>query len=242
MQVACEPAKGFAKAEPRKLALPHGSYKRLNACDAPKAASIWDGKKCGACKTDCRRDAIFGTETIFGDFSLLPFGDKNPCPYDCTGASRPKSPVQIFSKLDTSLQKVFVCHRGTCGSSSCKGTCDCQSKSKGKGDMGTAPILEGQPEQPEREGNPFHDDAVELAPLPPLPKMTSKSSNANQVRQNRPPVKLGVAQAKPVSGHSISPLRQVDQRMTGTRTPQPIRDQARSAKSATPLLTSIQAD
>ena len=87
---------------------------------------------------------------------------------------------------------------------------DCQCKSKGKDDVGTAPILEGQPEEPERESNPFHDDAVEPAPLPPMPRMTSAASDASQVRLSRAPVKLGVARARSVTSHSAPPLRQAD--------------------------------
>ena len=184
-----------------------------------------DSAKCGSCQTDCRHDTIFGTETIFGDVSLGLFRDQHPCPYECTGAGRPKSLVQVFSKLDASLQKVFVCRRGTCGSANCKGTGDCQCKANGKGDMGTAPILEGQPEEPEQEGNPFHDDAVEPAPLPPMPQMTSAASDASQIRLSRPPAKLGAVRAKPVSSHSAPPTRQADPLTTGEPTP--------STKSAT---------
>jgi len=232
--VTCAPTKGMAAAEPQKLALPHGPYRRLRTCDAPKAASKCDSATCGSCQTDCRHDTIFGTETIFGDVSLGLFRDQHPCPYECTGAGRPKSLVQVFSRVDASLQKVFVCRRGTCGSANCKGTGDCQCKANGKGDMGTAPILEGQPEEPEQEGNPFHDDAVEPAPLPPMPQMTSAASDASQLRLSEPPVKLGFVRAKPVSSHSAPPTRQADPLTTGEPTP--------STKSAKPLLTSTQLD
>jgi hypothetical protein len=228
------PAKGFSAAEPRKLALPHGSYKRLKACDAPKGAGGCDCRKCDSCQTDCRRDTIFGTETIFGDVSLGLFRNQHPCPYECTCAGRPKSMVQVLSKLDASLQKVFVCRRGTCGSANCKGTGDCQCKANGKGDMGTAPILEGQPEEPEQEGNPFHDDAVEPAPLPPMPQMTSAASNPSQLHLSRPPLKLVAIRAKPVSSHSAPPTRQADSLTTGEPTP--------ATQSAKPLLTSTQLD
>ncbi len=232
--VPSAPAKGFTAAEPRKLALPHGSYKRLKACEAPKAAGGCECRKCGSCQTDCRRDTIFGTETIFGDVSLGLFRDQHPCPYECAGAGRPKSLVQVFSNLDASLQKVFVCRRGTCGSSDCKGKGDCPSKSECKCDRGMPPILEGQPEEPEREGNPFHDDAVEPAPLPPTPRMTSAAADASQTHPSLPPVRLGVVHARPVSSHSASPTQQADPLTTGERTP--------PTKSAQPLLTSIQLD
>ena len=227
------PAKGSAVAEPRKLALPHGSYKRLKARDVPKAASSCNCKKCDVCKADCRRDTIFGTETIFGDVGLSPFRDEHPCPYECAGAGRSKSLVQVFSKLDTSLQKVLVCHRGTCGSSDVKGTKDCQC-GKGRGDMGTAPILEGQAEEPEREGDPFHDDAVEPAPLPPTPQMSSAASDASEIRLSRAPVKPGIARARSVSSHSAPPMPQADSLTIPERAP--------TTASAQPLLTSTQLD
>lgn len=241
-RVPCALTKGMTAAEPRKLALPHGSYKRLRACDAPKTASTCASEKCGPCQTDCRHDTIFGTETIFGDVSLRPFRDQYPCPYECTGASRPKPPVQVFSKLDASLQKALLGHGGTCGSSKCKGTGSCQSNCKGE--MGTAPILEGQPEESEGDGNPFHDDAVEPAPLPPMPRMTSRAPNASQVHPITPPAKLRVTQARPVSSRSSPPARPSDRATSGERTPKPVSslDQTPSKKSAEPLLTSTQLD
>jgi hypothetical protein len=242
--VPCAPTKGMTAKEPRKLALPHGSYQRLRTYDAPKAASTRGSAKCSSCQTDCRHDTIFGTETIFGGVSLSPFRDQHPCPYERTGAGRPKSLVPVLSKLDASLQKIFVCHRGTCGSANGKGTCDCQSKTNWKDDMGTAPILEGRPEEPEQEGNPFHDDAVEPAPLPPTPRMTSRAPSGSEIRNSQQPIRLGIAHAKPVSSYSSTPARQSDRLTSGERTPKPVagREQTPSKKSAKPLLTSTQLD
>jgi hypothetical protein len=242
--VPCAPAKGSAATEPRKLALPPGSHKRLRACDTPKAAGVWAWNKCDVGKVDARHDTIFGTETIFGDVSLNLLRDKHPCPYEGTSASRPKSLVQAFSKLDASLQKVFVCRRGTCGSPKGKDTCDCQSKSNCKCDMETAPILEGQPEEPGWDGNPFHDDAVEPAPLPPTPRMTSRASNASQVRLVEQPAKLQIVQAKPVSSRSASPASQ-DDRLTTCEDPatlEPIPERVPFSRPPDSRLTSTQLD
>ena len=242
--VPCAPAKGSAATEPRKLALPSGNYKRLRACDTPKSAGVWGWTKCDVGKVDCRHDTIFGTETIFGDVSFNLLRDKHPCPYECTGASRPKSLVQAFSKLDASLQKVLVCQRGTCRSSKGKGTCDCQSKSKSKCDMETAPILEGQPEEPGWDDNPFHDDAVEPAPLPPTPRMTSRGASASQFRLVEQPAKLGIVQAKPVSSESASPAPQ-DDRLTTCEDPatlEPIPERVPFSRPPNSLLTSTQID
>jgi hypothetical protein len=183
---------------------------------------------------DCRHDTIFGTETIFGDVALSPFSGEHPCRDECAGAGRPKSLVQVFAKLDASLQEVFVCPRGTGGSSDVKGTDGCPCKSKGRGDMRTAPILEGQPEEPEREGDPFHDDAVEPARLPPTPQMKSAAADASEIRLSRAPVKPGIARARSVSSHSAPPIRQADPLTIPERVPPPA--------SAQPLLTSTQLD
>jgi len=244
--VPCAPAKGSAAAEPRKLALPSGSYKRLRACDTPKSAGVWGWNKCDVGKVDCRHDTIFGTETIFGDVSFNLLRDKPPCPYECTGASRPNSLVKAFSKLDASLQKGFVGPRGTCGSSKGKGTCDCQSQSKSncKSDMETAPILEGQPEEPGWDDNPFHDDAVEPAPLPPTPRMTSRTSSDSQIRLLEQPAKLGIVQARPVSSRSASPASQ-DDRLTTCEDPatlEPIPERVPFSRPPNSLLTSTQLD
>jgi hypothetical protein len=242
--VPCAPAKGSA-AEPRKLALPHGSYKRLKTCDTSKSVGVWGWNKCDVGKVDCRHDTIFGTETIFGDVSFNPLRNKHPCPYEGTGASRSDSLVQAFSKLDASLQKVLVRRRGTCDSSKGKGTCDCQSKSNCKCDMKTAPILEGQPEEPGWDDNPFHDDAVEPAPLPPTPRMTSRASSASQIRPVEQPAKLGIVQAQPVSSRSALPAPQDDRWTTSdedSATLEPIPERVPFSRPPNSRLTSIQLD
>jgi hypothetical protein len=110
--------------------------------------------------------------------------------------------------------------------------------------METAPILEGQPEEPGWDDNPFHDDAVEPAPLPPTPRMTSRASSASQIRPVEQPAKLGIVQARPVFIRSASPTPQDDQLTTceDPVTLEPIPERVPFSRPPNSLLTSTQLD
>jgi hypothetical protein len=239
------PGKGAIAAEPRKLALPRGSYKRLTACDSPKSPSVCGSPKSGACLTDTRRDSIFGTETIFGDISLNPLREHRLCPCQGDNASHPKPLAQMFSQLDASMQKVFVCRRGACGNSNCKGTSDCDGKSKCSCDKGQRPILDGQPEEPRLNDNPFRDDAVEPAPLPPMPLIPPESSEARRIPESQPPAHLRVVRARPVSSHLDPPKPPVGRLSASQLRPKPPSNLDRSTPSRSPkpsLLSSLGLD
>ncbi len=60
------PRTGLKSPEPRKLALPLGSYRRIDG-KSTKSGHACGSAKTSACCADCRRDTIFGTETILGD-------------------------------------------------------------------------------------------------------------------------------------------------------------------------------
>jgi hypothetical protein len=232
--------------EPRKLALPHGSCKRIVPRESPKSGG--GSAKAGGCLCDCRHETIFGTETIFGDLTLR---ERHTCPYGRVGGGA--SPLAgAFSQLDASLQKVFVCHRGTGGKPNGKGCCDCGGKSKSKcdQDMHDAPILEGQPHQRRLEENPFRDDAVESdadqpAPLPPAP-LPPAAAAATRIRANVPPSRPGFAHISDRASNPAASLVQAGSQAVDSLMPVPRSVLDRSGPSTlrrpATLLTSIKLD
>jgi len=196
--VECEPAcstgqsprfvshpqsKGVAVAEPRKLALPCGPPKRLTASEATNPPYVRSLGKCAPCQSDCRRDTIFGTETIFGDLSARSF-------------------------FGASLENVSECCSEKRGKDE-KGTARSRAKSKCGCDR-DSPILEGWPEEPEWNNNPFRDDSVEPAPLRSLPRIPADTSAARQTPAVQPPANLRVVRAKPVSSYSTPAVYEVE--------------------------------
>jgi len=193
--VSHQQSKGVAATEPRKLALPCGPPKRLTASDSPKPAYVSNLGKCDPCQADCRRDTIFGTETIFGDVSARSF-------------------------FGTSLENALVCSgkRGKPEKSTAKG----RAKSKCGCDTGDSPILEGRPEEPEWNSNPFRDDSVEPAPLRPLPRVSTDTSAARQVPAVQPPANLRIVRAKPVSSYTAPAVYEVERMRLGDWLPNPM--------------------
>jgi len=189
--------KGAAAEEPRKLALPCGTPKRLTVCDSPKPGYFSSLGNCGPCQTDCRRDTIFGTETIFGNVS----------------------PGFFF---DTTPQKAFICCPRICGQPNGKGTVKGRGKSDCGCDAGHSPILQGRPEEPDWNGNPFRDDSVEPAPLRPLPRVSEETSAARQVPTIEPPANLRVTRAKPVSSYSAPASYEVERLRISDWLPNPL--------------------
>lgn len=241
-QKADSDSAGPVVSEPRRLALPHGSYRRLRAGDTAKSAAVCGCKECNACRLDGRHDTIFGTETIFGDLSPKLSRDRHACPYEDSKAGH-RSPLgSALSKLDAAVQRVFVCQRGTCNHPGCKGAdggksasqCDCETGPK------TAPASVGDPAEPESANNPFHDDTLEPAPLPPKPRMTSASSKATPPAKSPQANKASQAEAKLVSSQAAVPAAQTSPSAGGSQTPQRIRlvERAVSTTSAKPRPTS----
>jgi len=232
---------GPVMAEPRRLALPHGTYRRLKDGEDSKAGLDCSCKPCRVCRVDTRHEAIFGTDTIFGDLGADLLHDGASCPYGHAKASRPNALGQALTKLDASLQRVFVCHRESCGCSDCKAAGG--KKSGGKGDCrcesGTAPILDDQAEESEPESSPFRDDAVQPAPLPPTPRMTGTTSRLDQNGKGQRTPQRDMAQAKLVSSSTLVPVPQIHPPAAGEQRPNRVSPPEKKApgKSAQPRLT-----
>lgn len=206
----CVPRKVVTAGEPRKLALPHGSYRRLVPRESPKVGGGCGSAQAGGSLCDCRHETIFGTETILGDLALR---QQHGCLSGggALGGVRPLAGV--LAQLDASLEKVFVGDRETCGKSNGKGGCECGGKSKCHRDMQDAPILEGQPDERSLEENPFRDDAVESdvdqpAPLPPAP-LPPAAAAASRIRAKAPPSRPGFAHVSDRASDPASALVQV---------------------------------
>jgi hypothetical protein len=144
--VATLPAKGGATAEPKRLLVPYGHAQRLTTCDSGKSALANGFGKRVACQADCSRENVFGTETILGDVSL-------------------------GSLLAALPGKDLACGLGFGGGTESKMAVKRTSMPKCGCDASSSPILQGQPEEPAWEENPFQDDAVESLPLRRLPRL-----------------------------------------------------------------------
>lgn len=186
--VMCPPRILVTAGEPRKLALSHGCFKRIQPCESAKSNAGCGSAKYGCCLGDCRHETIFGTETIFGATSQR---GCQACPDGCSGLSGSNVLAGVFSQLDASLHKVFAGPRTVCGGSKGKDRCGSGGKSKGCQDAWDAPLLEGQPLDPQSQENPFRDDAVESdadqpAPLPPAP-LPPAAAAATRLRADESP-------------------------------------------------------
>lgn len=197
-QLAALPrGKAKAAAEPRKLSVPHGQARRLTVCGVFEAESLSRFGKCAPCQTDCRRETVFGTETILGDVCFDGFFAtlQGKC-----SACRPR----IGGRAESAIAK------GTAGL-----PCRCEG--------GDLPILNGPPEEPAGEDNPFRDDAVEAIPLRPLPQASGATSAARQPAPAvSPPAPLRVVRAKPVATQSADAVCEVERMRLGDWLPDPL--------------------